>query len=121
MVIVGQGLAGTLLAWELVRRGQRVLLMDAGAADGTSPQLLPPATNRRWLFAKHIVITVIMLFSNDATYRAHRQRVPPLVLQQEQGLQGRGQPGRGGQGWLLPLPLRSLQTPAHGDLSKGKA
>ena len=95
--------------------------MDAGAADGTRPQLLPPATNRRWLFAKHILITVIMLFSTDATYRAHRQRVPPLALQQEQGLQGRGQPGRGGQGWLLPLPLRSLQTPAHGDLSKGKA
>lgn len=32
VVVLGQGLAGTLLAWELVKRGRRVLVVDEGAA-----------------------------------------------------------------------------------------
>jgi glycine/D-amino acid oxidase-like deaminating enzyme len=35
-VIVGQGLAGTALAWRLRRRGLRVLVIDRDAADGAS-------------------------------------------------------------------------------------
>ncbi len=50
MVIVGQGLAGTLLAWELVRRGQRVLLVDEGAAVSSSKVaagIVTPITGKR--------------------------------------------------------------------------
>lgn len=50
MVIVGQGLAGTLLGWELVRRGQRVLLVDEGAAVSSSKVaagIVTPITGKR--------------------------------------------------------------------------
>lgn len=48
--IVGQGLAGTTLAWSLLRRGRSVVVLDAGR-DGTSSRiaagLLTPVTGKR--------------------------------------------------------------------------
>lgn len=49
-VIVGQGLAGTTLAWQLLRRGRRVLVVDR--EDGTSASriaagLITPVTGKR--------------------------------------------------------------------------
>ena len=35
-IIVGQGLAGSLLAWELIRRGRRVLVIDDGHRSSSS-------------------------------------------------------------------------------------
>jgi glycine/D-amino acid oxidase-like deaminating enzyme len=49
-LIVGQGLAGSLLAWELVRRGKRVMLVDPGG-DSTSRiagGIINPLTGRRF-------------------------------------------------------------------------
>lgn len=50
MVIVGQGLAGTLLAWELVKRGIRVLIYDEDAAVTSSKiaaGIVTPITGKR--------------------------------------------------------------------------
>ena len=49
-VIVGQGLAGTTLAWHLVEAGRSVLLLDAEApvtASKISPGLITPITGQR--------------------------------------------------------------------------
>lgn len=49
-LIIGQGLAGSLLAWRLLARGQRVLVVDDGArssASRTAAGLLNPVTGQR--------------------------------------------------------------------------
>ena len=49
-IIVGQGLAGTTLAWHLIEAGQRVLIIDAGepvSASRITPGLITPITGRR--------------------------------------------------------------------------
>ena len=49
-LIVGQGLAGSLLAWQLLRRGLPVRLVDAGGdnASRTAAGLVTPVTGKRW-------------------------------------------------------------------------
>jgi glycine/D-amino acid oxidase-like deaminating enzyme len=50
VAIVGQGLAGTLLAWELERAGRDFLIFDAGLAHATSRMaagIVNPVTGRR--------------------------------------------------------------------------
>ncbi len=49
-LIVGQGLAGTLLAWELARAGQRVATIDTctqGGASRAAGGLMNPLTGPR--------------------------------------------------------------------------
>lgn len=49
-VIIGQGLAGTVLAWQLLRRGQRVLVVDregSGSASRIAAGLVTPVTGKR--------------------------------------------------------------------------
>ncbi|MBN9120317.1 MAG: FAD-binding oxidoreductase [Planctomycetes bacterium] len=49
-VIVGQGLAGTALAWALLRRGRRVRVIDRGRSDSASrvaAGLITPVTGKR--------------------------------------------------------------------------
>ncbi len=49
-LIIGQGLAGSLLAWELIERGERVLVVDDGhqsAASTAAAGLLNPVTGQR--------------------------------------------------------------------------
>ena len=48
-VVVGQGLAGTALAWALLRRGRRVLVMDRerGGCSRLAAGLMTPATGKR--------------------------------------------------------------------------
>ncbi len=49
-LIVGQGLAGSLLAWHLIRAGQRVLVVDDGHASASSTVaagLFNPVTGKR--------------------------------------------------------------------------
>ncbi len=49
-VVVGQGLAGTAVAWQLRRRGRRVLVLDRGdphAASRVAAGLITPFTGRR--------------------------------------------------------------------------
>ncbi len=49
-LIIGQGLAGSLLAWELIERGERVLVIDDGhrsAASTVAAGLLNPVTGQR--------------------------------------------------------------------------
>src|SRR4051812_43663786 len=49
-VIVGQGLAGTALAWALLRRGRRVLVIDRERTDSASrlaAGLVTPVTGKR--------------------------------------------------------------------------
>jgi glycine/D-amino acid oxidase-like deaminating enzyme len=48
--IVGQGLAGTALAWHLLRRGRRVLVLDrerGGSASRVAAGLITPVTGKR--------------------------------------------------------------------------
>ena len=54
VLIVGQGLAGTLLAWELERRGRDFVIADAGHAESASrvgAGLVNPVTGERWAAA----------------------------------------------------------------------
>lgn len=49
-LIIGQGLAGSLLAWELAHRGQRILVIDdehASAASTAAAGLINPVTGQR--------------------------------------------------------------------------
>ena len=49
VLIVGQGLAGSLLAWELIQQGQRVLVIDNGTmnASQVAAGLINPVTGQR--------------------------------------------------------------------------
>lgn len=54
VLIVGQGLAGTLLAWELERAGRDFLIIDAGHEESASrvgAGLVNPVTGERWVAA----------------------------------------------------------------------
>lgn len=49
-LIIGQGLAGTLLAWHLIERGERVLVVDNGlqsASSKVAAGLINPVTGKR--------------------------------------------------------------------------
>lgn len=50
-LIIGQGLAGSLLAWELLNRGKRVIVVDAGLenASGVAAGIINPVTGMRWV------------------------------------------------------------------------
>src|SRR4051794_17300130 len=50
VIVIGQGLAGTTLAWQLRRRGQRVVVIDRAAAASSSriaAGLITPVTGKR--------------------------------------------------------------------------
>jgi glycine oxidase len=50
LVIIGQGIAGTTLAWQLRRRGQRVLVIDhekGGSSSRIAAGLITPVTGKR--------------------------------------------------------------------------
>jgi glycine oxidase len=50
VIVIGQGLAGTTLAWQLRRRGLRVAVVDRGAEGGSSriaAGLITPVTGKR--------------------------------------------------------------------------
>ncbi len=54
VLIAGQGLAGTLLAWELERAGREFAIVDAGHAESASrvgAGLVNPVTGERWASA----------------------------------------------------------------------
>jgi len=54
VLIVGQGLAGTLLAWALERAGREFVIADAGHAESASrvgAGLVNPVTGERWVAA----------------------------------------------------------------------
>jgi glycine/D-amino acid oxidase-like deaminating enzyme len=54
VLVVGQGLAGTLLAWELERAGRDFFVVDAGHSGGASrvgAGLVNPVTGERWVAA----------------------------------------------------------------------
>ena len=56
ILIIGQGLAGSLLAWRLLERGQPVRVVDDGDRDGASrvaAGLVNPVTGRRLSLAPH--------------------------------------------------------------------
>ena len=58
-IIVGQGLAGTLLAWELLQNGCEVLVCDEGhaeAASSVAAGLINPITGRRMVKSEMIDI-----------------------------------------------------------------
>lgn len=56
VLIVGQGLAGSLLAWTLLRRRLRVVLVDDGLenASKVAAGLINPITGRRWVKAEYL-------------------------------------------------------------------
>lgn len=57
-LIVGQGLAGSLLAWHLIGAGQRVLVIDNNnpcAASRVAAGLINPVTGKRLVMEKNAV------------------------------------------------------------------
>ena len=55
-IIVGQGLAGSLLAWNLIRRGRKVLVVDdyhRGASSTVAAGLVNPVTGMRVVLNPH--------------------------------------------------------------------
>jgi len=50
-LIVGQGLAGSLMAWELMQRGKTVLIVDNGLenASRVAAGLINPVTGMRFV------------------------------------------------------------------------
>ena len=57
IIICGQGLAGTLLAWALVKRGCRVLLVDVGAAVTSSKiaaGIVTPISGKRLTLSQEV-------------------------------------------------------------------
>jgi glycine/D-amino acid oxidase-like deaminating enzyme len=54
-LIIGQGLAGSLLAWELIKRNKKVQVIDNGAdnASKTAAGLINPITGIRWVKTPH--------------------------------------------------------------------
>lgn len=48
-LIIGQGLAGSLLGWELLQRGQRILILDPGGGNASrvAAGLINPVTGQR--------------------------------------------------------------------------
>ncbi len=64
-LIVGQGLAGSLLAWELLQAGAKVQIIDSGHLDAASKVaagIINPVTGRR--FAKSWMIDELLPFVN---------------------------------------------------------
>lgn len=60
-IIVGQGLAGSLLAWRLMQRNQRVLILDNGLRDSASviaAGIVNPVTGKR-LVAPALIDTLL--------------------------------------------------------------
>jgi len=58
-LIVGQGLAGSIVAWLLIHEGQRVLIADnqpQSAASRTAAGIINPVTGRRWVKTPYIDI-----------------------------------------------------------------
>ncbi|MBN2700377.1 MAG: FAD-binding oxidoreductase [Methylothermaceae bacterium] len=51
VLILGQGLVGSLLAWRLIRAGMTVLVVDGGGnnASRTAAGLVTPVTGKRWV------------------------------------------------------------------------
>lgn len=52
ILVIGQGIAGTLLAWSLLRRGARVHLADGdlpGSASGAAAGIINPVTGKRFV------------------------------------------------------------------------
>lgn len=56
MLIVGQGLAGSLLAWELIRQQARVMVIDSGETNASqvAAGLINPVTGKRLVKAAEI-------------------------------------------------------------------
>ena len=68
-LILGQGLAGSLLAWQLIRRGQQVLVIDDGHRSSSSrvaAGLINPLAGMRFNAAPE---TAAWLEAMDRTYR----------------------------------------------------
>ena len=58
-LIVGQGLAGSIVAWLLIQAGQRVLIADGQpqlAASRTAAGIINPVTGRRWVKTPYVDI-----------------------------------------------------------------
>jgi glycine/D-amino acid oxidase-like deaminating enzyme len=79
-LIVGQGLAGTMLAFFLRRRGAGVFIVDAehsGSASWVAAGIINPITGRR--FARSWRIAELLPFAVD-TYRALEQELGVSIL-----------------------------------------
>ena len=56
-IIIGQGLAGSLLGWQLIQDGQRVLVIDDGhrsAASRVAAGIINPITGQRLVKSWHV-------------------------------------------------------------------
>jgi glycine/D-amino acid oxidase-like deaminating enzyme len=79
-LIVGQGLAGSLLAWELLGRGERILVLDDGhqsAASTAAAGLLNPVTGQR--LVKTAGVDECLPFARER-YRELEQRLGRALL-----------------------------------------
>ncbi len=72
-LIIGQGLAGSLLAWELLRRGCKIMLVDNGQenASQVAAGLINPITGMRWVKSPDIDYLLPAAISCYAALAAH--------------------------------------------------
>ncbi len=92
-IIVGQGLAGTLLAHFLKTAGQRVLVIDAPdrmAATSVAAGIINPVTGRR--FVKSWMIETLLLFAK-ATYQSLENQLGISIYHEKSVLRALSNPG----------------------------
>ncbi len=75
-LIIGQGLAGSLLAWELIQRNQKVLIVDNGKKNASlvAAGLINPVTGMRFVKSSHVdqLLPVAMaLYKNLSSFFHH--------------------------------------------------
>ena len=65
-LIIGQGLAGSLLAWELIKRKQQVIIVDNGEinASQVAAGLINPVTGMR--FVKSFDVDLLLPFAKNS-------------------------------------------------------
>ncbi|NOZ51541.1 MAG: FAD-dependent oxidoreductase [Gammaproteobacteria bacterium] len=82
-LIVGQGLAGSLLAWELIERGQRILIIDnenANSASRIAAGIINPITGQRLVKSWHVdallptALNCYQILENKFARRFYQQR-----------------------------------------------
>ncbi len=75
-LVIGQGLAGSLLAWELIQRNKKVVIVDNGEENASlvAAGLINPVTGMRFVKSKdvdHLLPTAIQYYKTLSDYFQH--------------------------------------------------
>ncbi len=126
-LIVGQGLAGSLLAWQLVQRGNRILVVDrdeAGTSSKVAAGLVTPISGSKFKLPEDLktrLASASQFYWNAEEATGERffyhTRIARLFRSEEEGRRWEEQRERNPEleGFHFPLTLpESFSQPAHG-------